>query len=70
MNVQDYVFVINPQDKYYSQKFRIAGVQTDFEGRITSYTVEMLKGYRDYSATDLQYTTKQRTRCTPQMQLF
>ncbi len=70
MNIRDYVFVINPQDKHYRQKFTITAVQTDFDGRITCYTVNTPKGYYDYSTTDLQYTTKDGTKCTPQMQLL
>ncbi|MDY0093549.1 MAG: hypothetical protein RBT80_12695 [Candidatus Vecturithrix sp.] len=70
MNLHDMVFVINPQDKYYGQKFLIEGIQTDFYGRITSYTVRTAKGYRDYAVTDVQYAPHQQCTCTPQMQLL
>lgn len=76
MDVADYVFVINPDDRYYGQKFVIRGVQTDFYGRITGYTVRAYplnappNRYRDYLPADLQYTTEQGQTFTSQMQLL
>jgi hypothetical protein len=71
MDVTDYVFVINDADPLYGEKFIIRAVQTDFAGRITGYTVNGNKGqWRDYAPTDLQYTTRWRTKFTSQMQLL
>ncbi len=81
MDITDYVFVINSTDTFYGEKFIIRAIETDFVGRITSYTVSdfpgngheetALKGkYRDYLPTDLQYTTKQGRTFTQQMQLL
>jgi hypothetical protein len=71
MNVQDYVFVINDADPLYGEKFIIRAVQTDFQGCITGYTVNGGGGkWRDYLPTDLQYTTRRRTKFTSQMQLL
>jgi hypothetical protein len=76
MDVNDYVFVINPADRYYGRKYVIRGVQTDFDRRITGYTVrayplqEQNGRYRDYLPTDLQYTTASGQTFTSQMQLL
>lgn len=71
MDIDNYVFVINETDEFYGHKFIIRAVTTDFYGRITGYTVNGHNGKRqDYATTDLQYTTKYRTKFTPQMQLL
>ncbi len=71
MDIGDYVFVINPRDGCYGQKFIIRAVATDFHGRITGYTVNGHSGrWRDYRSTDLQYTREDGKIFTPQMQLL
>ena len=71
MEVDDYVFVINGDDKFYGTKFIVRAVQTDFGGKITGYTVNGNGGkWRDYLPTDLHYTTRRRIKFTSQMQLF
>jgi len=76
MDVGDYVFVINPADTCYGQKFVIRGVQTDFAGRITGYTVRASPvtsdngQWRDELPTDVQYTTEHGRTCTSQRQLL
>lgn len=72
MDVDDYVVVINASDSFYGYKFKICGVQTDFFGKITGYTVHDGFGrhWRDYIPTDLQYTTRYKHKFTSQMQLL
>jgi len=71
MDVNDYVFAINPADEFYGHKFIIRSVATDFAGRITSYTVNGNQGrWRDYLPTDLHYTTEHGVTFTSQMQLL
>ena len=71
MNVGDYVFIINPSDSFYGEKWVICAVHLDFSRRVTGYTVQNAAGrWRDYHATDLQYSTLTRTTFTSQMQLL
>jgi len=72
MDIDDYVVVIKRTDRFYGYKFKICGVQNDFFGKITSYTVndEYNRHWRDYNPTDLQYTTRHRKKFSPQMQLL
>lgn len=50
MNVRDFAIVVNPYDFYYGCKVQIVGVQTDFYGKITSYTAHLLKDSRENEA--------------------
>jgi hypothetical protein len=71
MDVDDYVFVINPEETCFGKKGIIRAVQTNFDGRITDYTVSGTRGmYRDYAPVDLQYTHKYSRKFTSQMQLL
>ncbi len=75
MTIDDYVFVIDPDDPFYSQKFIIRAIETDFSGKITGYTLTPYRPnengtYRDYAHEDVQYTTRRRKKVTPQMQLL
>lgn len=72
MDINDYVVVINTTDRFYGYKFRICGIQNDFFGKVTGYTVhdEYRRYWRDYYPTDLQYTTKARKKFSAQMQLL
>jgi hypothetical protein len=71
MDINDYVFIINPTDPCYGQKGIIRGVAVEFSGKITGYTVTGENGqWRDYHPTDLQYTTLTRKTFTSQMQLL
>jgi hypothetical protein len=72
MDIHDYVFVINRDDRFYGYKFKICGVQQDFFGTVTGYTVQDGFGryWRDYDPSDLQYTTQYRKKFSPQMQLL
>ncbi|PID55736.1 hypothetical protein CSB45_14465 [candidate division KSB3 bacterium] len=47
MNVRDFAIVVNPHDLYYGCKVQIVAVQSDFDGRITDYTADLLKESRE-----------------------
>ena len=71
MNVGDYVFIINPADSYYGEKWVICAVHQDFSRRVTGYTVQNAAGrWRDDHTTDVQYATMNGATFTGQMQLL
>ena len=71
MNVGDYVFIINPADSYYGEKWVICAVHQDFSRRVTGYTVQNAAGrWRDHHTTDVQYATMNGATFTGQMQLL
>ena len=72
MDIDDYVIVINRTDRFYGYKFKVCGIQHDFFGKITGYTVHDGFGrhWKDYPPTDLQYTTQYRKKFDTQMQLL
>jgi hypothetical protein len=70
MKIDDYVNIINPDDRDYRQKARIVGIEQTFAGSVTGYTVLLRGFWKDYSYYDVQYTTKRRRKITPQMQLL
>lgn len=70
MEVGDFAWIIKPKDPQYGQKFHIEAVEIEFDGTITSYTLNIHGIYRDVPPADLEYTTRCGRKMTGQMQLF
>jgi hypothetical protein len=64
-------YIALADDECDGQKFLTCAVATDFAGKITGYTVNGYGGqWRDYTITDVQYTTEQGRTYTSQIQLL
>ncbi len=71
MEIDDWVWVIAPDDKLYGHKCRIKAVHVNVEQRIIGYLLSDKSGIcHDYKPEDLEYTNARKRRMNGQMQLL